>query len=96
MLFALLLLLQTTPAHVLTDQQVQDAIELGRANTVPIVQVATILGVSTGDFDVYIEDPVARIAAAASAAFKQYRPFTANNVTNEMKAPLYLQGSRRS
>jgi hypothetical protein len=73
----------------LTEQQIEQAIELGRSGKVPIVQVGTFLGVSKGDFNVWIEGPIARIAAASERAFKQYRPFDVKDVTDEMKAPLY-------
>jgi len=88
---ALVLQVTTTRAQKLTDQQINEAIELGRKGSVPIVQVGTVLGglVSKGDFRVFIEGPVARIAAAASQAFKEYRPFNLKTVTNDMKAPVY-------
>jgi hypothetical protein len=77
------------PTRVLSDQEIQRAIEMGRARNVPIVQVGTILGISKGDFNVFIEGPIARIAAAASSAFREYRPFEMTNVTPEMKEPVY-------
>lgn len=92
----LALLLQTTPAPELSDQQIREAIEMGRAGNVPIVQVGTWLGVSKGDFDVFIEGPIARIAAAASRAFRRYEPFDAPNVTDAMKVPLYRVFFRRT
>jgi hypothetical protein len=79
----------TASGQELSDQEVTDAIELGRAGNVPIPQVGTFLGASKGDFNVYVEGPVGRIAAAASKAFKQLRPFGLNNVTNEMRARVY-------
>ena len=74
-----------SPPRGLSDEQIQQAIEMGRTGKLPVVQVGTILGVSKGDFDVFIEGPIARIAEAASNAFRQYRPFDATNVTPEMK-----------
>ncbi len=85
--FLLVLALQSLEPR--SDQQIREAIELGRAGKVPIVQVGTFLGVSKGDFKVWIEGPIARIAAAAERAFKQYRPFDVSDVTDEMKAPLF-------
>jgi len=82
----------------LTEQQVNDAIALGKAGTVPIVRVSKFLG----DFDIFIEGPVARIAAAAADATKRYRPFDVSKVTRDLAAPNYTiyvrhsQGSRSS
>lgn len=90
-----LLLQTTTPAPELSDRQIRDAIEMGRAGNVPIVQVGAWLGVSKGDFDVFIEGPIARIAAAASNAFRQYRPFDETNVTPAMREPVYRVRFRR-
>ena len=69
----------------LTDQQVAAAIALGKAGTVPVVQVA-----ASTDFDVLIKGPVGRIAAAAANASKQFRSFELVNVTPEMKAANYV------
>jgi hypothetical protein len=69
----------------LTDVQVVDAIALGRAGKVPTVHVSTFLG----DYDVFIQGPVARIAQAAARAFREYRPFELADVPPEMKAPTY-------
>ncbi len=80
----------------LTDAQVREAIALGQADKIPIVQVGTFLGVSKGDFNVFIEGPMARIAGAAAAAFRQYRPFDVTHVTDAMKAPLYRVFLRES
>lgn len=82
----------------LTEQQVTDAIALGKGGTIPIVRVSKFLG----DFDVFIEGPVARIAAAAADATKRYRAFEVSNVTRDMAAQdftIYVrnaQGSRGS
>jgi hypothetical protein len=38
---------------------------------------------------VYIEGPIARIAAAAAGASKQLRPFTSADVTQSMTEPVY-------
>jgi hypothetical protein len=75
--------------EALTEQQVNDAIALSKSGTVPTVQVGTFLGMSKGDFDVFIDGPVARIASAAAAATKQYRPFDASKITRDMMAPVY-------
>jgi hypothetical protein len=69
----------------LTDRQVDAAILLGKAGTVPVVQIA-----ASPDFDVLIKGPVGRIAAAAAYAAKQFRPFALINVTPEMKASNYV------
>ena len=48
------------PARALSDQQIVQAIEMDRAGNVPVVQVGAILGVSKGDFNVFVEGPMAR------------------------------------
>src|SRR5438552_5839891 len=93
-LFGMVLLIHATALGQSTSKElsyddIRSAIELGRAGKVPIVQVGTFLGVSKGDFNVFVESPVARIAMAASRAFKQYRPFDVNNVTDSMRAVVY-------
>jgi hypothetical protein len=85
----LLLVVQDVSAQALSDAQVTEAIELGRAGNVPVVHVGTFLGVTQGDFNVFIEGPVARIAAASSKAFREYCPFDITNVTPDMKAAIY-------
>lgn len=72
----------------LTDEQVDEAIALGKKGDVPIIAVGRDFGVSKGSFDVFIEGPIGRIATAAEQATKQLRPFTRDNVTAEMKEPL--------
>jgi hypothetical protein len=52
----------------LTDAQIDEAITLGKKGDVPIALVGPMLGISKGDFDVFIEGPMGRIAAAAEAA----------------------------
>jgi hypothetical protein len=71
--------------QALTDSQVSAAIALGKAGTVPVVQVA-----ASRDFEVWITGPVGRIAAAAAKAAKRPRPFEPVDVTPEMKAPSYI------
>jgi hypothetical protein len=88
-MFALLLVAAIQTLEPLSDQQIKEAIELGRSGKVPIVQVGTFLGVTKGGFNVWIEGPIGRIAAASERAFRQYRPFDVKDVTDEMKAPLY-------
>jgi hypothetical protein len=85
------LLVQDGPPALrpLTEQQVSDAIERGRLGDVPLVQVGTFIGVTKGDFNVFFEGPVTRIASAAHTAIEQLRPFDLNNVTNAMRAPMY-------
>ena len=73
----------------LTDGQIDEAIALGKHGNVVVPLVGRILGISKGDFDVFIEGPMARIALAAEQATKQLRPFARANVTAEMKEPLY-------
>jgi hypothetical protein len=80
----------------LTDEQIDEAIALGKKGDVPIALVGRMLGISKGDFDVFIEGPMGRIAAAAEAATKQLRPFTRANVTAEMKDPVYRVLLQRS
>jgi len=77
------------PPRAISDEQVRNAIEMGRRGDVPIVQVGTILGVSRGDFNVFIEGPIARIAGAALSAFRQYKPFDSTHVTPKMKEAVY-------
>ncbi len=96
LIVAAALLQPAAPLGELSGQQIREAIELGRTGSVPIVLVGAWLGVSKGDFDVFIEDPIARIAAAASRAFRRYEPFDAPNVTDAMKAPLYRVFFRRT
>ncbi len=69
----------------LSEQRIREAIELGRTGNVSIVQVGT----RRSNFDVFIEGPIARIAAAAARAFQRYEPFDERNVTDAMKAPLF-------
>lgn len=74
------------PLTALTDVQIQAAIDLGRTGEVPTVKLSSFLG----DFDVLIEGPVSRIAASASTATRQYKPFSIRDVTPEMRAPHLL------
>jgi hypothetical protein len=64
-------------------------IALGKRGDVPIALVGRIIGVSKGDFDVFVEGPMGRIAAAAEGAFKQLSPFTRADVTESMKESLH-------
>jgi hypothetical protein len=83
------------PPRTLSDQQVQEAIEIGRTRKVPIVQVGMWLGVSKGDFNVFVEGPLGRVAAAASSALREYRAFEATDVTPELKENVYRVIFRR-
>lgn len=74
----------------LTDEQIAEAIALGKKGDVPVALAGRFLGISKGDFDVFIEGPEGRIADAAEHAFRQMRQFTEADVTPEMKEPLYL------
>lgn len=80
----------------LTEQRIDEAIALGKKGDVPIALVGRMLGISKGDFDVFVEGPVGRIAAAAQRATKQLRPFTHSDVTSEMKDPLYRVALQRT
>lgn len=70
----------------LTEAQVSEAIALGQKGSVPIVQVGRF---SANDLDVFILGPMARIARAAAAATKQFRPFGRADVTPAMLEPVY-------
>jgi hypothetical protein len=74
----------------LTESEVAEAIELGKKGEVPVLRVTTFLG----DFDVFVEGPIARVAAAAMAASRDFRPFDASNVTREMASRLYVVRAR--
>ena len=76
----------------LTNEQMNDAIALGKNGKIPIVRVTSFLG----DFEIYISGPIARIASAAAAATQDYRPFDVSNVTDEMKANAYYVRVKRS
>jgi hypothetical protein len=80
----------------LTDSQLDEAIALGKTGDVPIALVGRMLGISKGDFDVFVEGPMGRIAAAAEHATKQLRPFSRADVTTEMKEPVYRVVVRRT
>jgi hypothetical protein len=67
----------------LTDQQIEEAIALGQRGDVPVARARSL------DFDVFVEGPVGRIAAAAQKASKELRPFTKANVTEAMQEPRY-------
>ena len=69
----------------IADEQVAAAIALGKAGTVPVVQVA-----ASRDFEVWITGPVGRIAGAAAKAAKELRAFEPADVTPEMKASNYV------
>lgn len=88
-LLAFVLMIQATgsPLPPLTADQISEAIALGSKGDVPIALVGRMLGISKGEFDVFVEGPMGRIAAAADSSFKQLRPFTAAHVTDEMKEP---------
>src|SRR5207248_7217166 len=47
------------------------------------------VGSQRGDFDVFIEGPIARIAIQAAAAAQIRRPFDASMVTRQMAAPTF-------
>ena len=68
----------------LTDQQIEEAIALGKNKSAPVARAEP-----GRDFDVYIEGPIGRIAAAAEKASKERRPFDKSNVTDLMKEPVY-------
>jgi hypothetical protein len=74
----------------LTDEQASAAIRLGQQGRDLSVRVGTIT-TRGGYCDVIIDGPAARVAAAAASAFRQYRPFTADDVTLPMKALTYCQ-----
>ena len=95
---ALLLLVDSLAAQLapLSNDQVSEAIALGKKGDVPIALVGRILGISKGDYDVFVEGPMGRIAAAADRATKQLRPFTPTDVTAEMMEPLYRVALQRT
>lgn len=72
----------------LTDDEVATAIRLGQQGKDLTVRVGTISGRHTA-CGVIVQGPIARVSAAASEAFREYRPFTADNVTSDMKAATY-------
>src|SRR5712691_3177420 len=74
-----------TAQESLSEEQIVEAIALGKAGNVPLVKVSKF----SGDFDVYIAGPVARIAAAANEATRRYRAFDWTNVTPDMSARVY-------
>lgn len=74
-----------------SDTQIAEAIALGKKGIVPIVRVTAFLC----DFDIFIQGPVARIAAAAQKATRQFRPFEPANVTAEMAAVVYTIEARQ-
>jgi hypothetical protein len=69
----------------LSVTQIEEAIALGKNGKIPVHRVSRFLG----DFDLFIDGPVARIAAAAVAATREYKPFDAAQVTSEMAEVLY-------
>src|SRR5438552_13034642 len=69
----------------LSEDQIAEAIALGTAGDVPLVKVSGW----ASHYDVYIEGPVARIAAAAREATRLYRPFDQSNVTDDMAERSY-------
>jgi hypothetical protein len=72
----------------LTDDEVSTAIRLGQQGKDLSVRVGSISARSTY-CDVIVDGPMARVSAAAATAFKQYRPFTAEKVTADVKATTY-------
>lgn len=72
----------------LSDDQVAAAIALGRQGTDLSVHVGTV-GVRGTACSVIMDGPMARIAAAAGAGFRAYRPFGADKVTADMRATTY-------
>jgi hypothetical protein len=69
--------------EILTETQLKEAIALGRAcGDVPIVKVGT----KGGDFNVFLEDPFARIALRAAAARQMHQPFDVSNVRGDVAA----------
>ncbi len=69
LIVAAVLLQPAAPVAELSEQQIRKAIELRKAGNVPIVQVGTWLGVSKGNFDVFIEGPIGRIAGQPRGPF---------------------------
>ena len=70
----------------LTDTEIRDVVALGTScGEVPLVKVTD----PRGDFDVFIEGPVARVAIQAAAAAQMRRPFDASMVTPEMTEPTF-------
>src|SRR5437868_7038131 len=77
----------------LSDEQVASAIALGQQGKDLSVRVGTISG--RGALCAAIMDgPVSRIATAAAAAMRGYRPFTIANVTETMRARTYTVSLR--
>ena len=72
----------------LTDNQVATAIRVGQQGKDLTVLVGMISGRHTS-CGVIVQGPVARVSAAAAEAFREERPFTADNVTSDMKAATY-------
>jgi hypothetical protein len=75
----------------LSDDQVAQAIGLGQKGTDLSVRVGTFSTRSaTTTCAVIIDGPMARIAAAAASAARVYRPFTAGNVTPDIRARTFV------
>src|SRR5437868_11372197 len=84
---AALVLIAPAAQPQLTDAQIKDAIALGRScREIPLLMK---VGSQRGDFDVFIEGPIARIAIQAAAAAQIRRPFDASMVTRQMAAPTF-------
>lgn len=94
-LFLLMTLIRPAVAQgqtSLTEDEIADAIALGRSGTVPILKVTRFVS----DYEVQIAGPVARIAAAANDAIRRYRPFDSTNVKNDMSARVFTITVHRS
>jgi hypothetical protein len=77
-----------TQQSFLTDEQTTKAIVFGQQGNDLSVHVGTVT-MKEGTCIVLIAGPAARIAAAAAAASRRYRPFTLDNVTPTMKELTY-------
>jgi len=87
----LLILNASAAQETLSNAEIDAAIELGRRAEVPAVRAG-----GRGDFEVVIIGPVARIAQTAAEAFREYRPFSRDHVSADMRTLVYTVFIRRS
>jgi hypothetical protein len=70
----------------LSKASIEDALVLGKnCGSVPLMKISK----PRGDFEVFIEDPFARIAIHAAAARQMHQPFDASKITADIAAPDY-------
>jgi hypothetical protein len=74
---------ESSDADSLTEQQMAQAIEMGRNCKAPVIRIA-----GRHDFDIYVETPLARVSLVVATAKMMQQSLDAKNVKTAMR-PVY-------